>query len=116
MKSPLKTNLIYYIIICLSIAWYILIYTVEFNHFYNIGDWGGYVFVVPFGYSLFRIFTRKPNINNNIYILCITIGALIPILLDRNFLDSLYLQKMGMLFLGVMITLLFKNEQKQVGK
>ena len=70
------------------------------SSFYQIDEWGTYLFIVPIGYGIAQFFS-KPNysLKNSA---AISIGAVISVLLSRSF--EFVLPKLLMILAGAIIT------------
>lgn len=85
-----------------------------FNSFcksYSICEWGTYLFSVPIAYLLYTLFSKTPK--SSLIIGAVTLGAIIQILLTRDWVTGLILQKIIAALSGgliaFLITKLIKN-------
>ena len=69
--------------------------------YYNIFEWGGYLFSVPIAYCLFIFFSSSKTAK---VIFIISIGVLASILLNWGKMDSFWLQKILATIVGAIIT------------
>lgn len=74
---------------------------------FNISEWGGYILCVPLVYSLATLFSvLKTSTDNLRLITTISIGCVIPIFLANNLLHSFYLEKLAMILVGMILTIM----------
>ena len=88
------------VLLIIAIAWNFYV-AKFFSSFYQIDEWGIYLFSVPIAYCIVQFFS-KPNQSSLKIIIAVFIGGLISILLSRTF-DFLLLKTL-MVLIGTIIT------------
>ncbi|CDN32686.1 hypothetical protein BN938_2616 [Mucinivorans hirudinis] len=81
------------------------------NNFYNIADWGVFVFVVPLVFSLYKV-TSKDGDSDNKILSIIALGSLLSISLTTDFKGSFYLQKALAILLSSLIVFAINKHTK----
>jgi len=99
-----KIFLIVYFFLFLTLIVCKSIFVNTFCRFYNICEWGIYLFIVPTAYILFTLFSKPKN--QFIYICVITLGIIISILLNRECTTGFILQKLIATISGSLVTYL----------
>lgn len=98
-----------------AITWFFCISKYLQNSFYNIADWGGYIFIVPLVFSFYKIIS-KDRTNNNMILCSIMFGSLLSIFLATNFEYSFYLHKTLVVLLSSLMVLGVINTRNHVKK
>jgi len=96
--------------ITLIILWRV-IFVNTFCGFYNICEWGIYLFIVPTAYILLTLFSKPQK--QLVYIGAITLGIIISILLTRDWATGFILHKLISTILGSLVTCLIINQFKE---
>lgn len=96
-----------FILSILMILWMFWIRYALGDALFNISEWGGYILCVPLVYSLATLFSvLKTSTDNLRLITTISIGCVIPIFLANNLLHSFYLEKLAMILVGMILTIM----------
>ena len=105
MKEICTFKFYCYLVVFISLAFVIFLnYYKDFSKdYFNISEWGNYLFAVPFSYCLFNLVSQR-NFNPSKEILLIFTGVIIAILLNRNFTNSFWFQKLLVSSIGALIT------------
>jgi len=102
MKKKLLIFICLLFFIALIILWRV-IFVNTFCEFYNICEWGIYLFIVPTVSFIAFLIKRS---NPLLIISAITLGVIISILLTRNWATGFILQKLITTLLGSLFTCL----------
>lgn len=83
--------------------------------FYNITEWISYFFITPLIYSVFALFPSLKRKLSKKSVLLITCGAILSVFLNRDFANSFWEQKLFLITLGAIFTILY-NYPKGINK
>ena len=101
-----KINCLIIALILLAISIFLITTNYEFlKNLYHFSEWGAYLFPVPTIYFFYAYFSKSGSKSKTI-IISITIGAMISILLTRNFAESFWIQKIIATLLGAITALI----------
>ena len=110
MKNNFIKYLILAILIIVFLLWVVFLrYALE-DKFYNISEWGGYLLVIPLISSVMLALHKK--LTNRI-IIAILIGAMLPIMLSREFDIILLCQKTLMMIAGALVTMFLLKKRAE---
>ena len=98
-------------LVIIAIVWSLYIAKL-FSPFYQIDEWGIYLFTVPIAYCIVQLFS-KSNQSSLKIIIAVFIGGVIPILLSRIF-DFLFLKVLMVLIGAIMTWILARFVSKKI--
>ncbi|MCL2738269.1 MAG: hypothetical protein FWE30_02365 [Bacteroidales bacterium] len=96
-----KRLIVFTILLITFLLWILFLRYELAGKLFNISEWGGYLLVVPLVGSIILVVNRQLT---NKLIMGITLTAVLPVVLDKNFDITLFCLKISMIVAGALAT------------